>query len=150
MWGGGRGQTKENGNVKGDMVDGDVRNGVFAAAFETLSPKGREQDDEIYEKWVDHTIELARLVQSDRMLSAVERFHLLKPFVGGFERADEEKRRVLTEIVEKAQAAGEYTARYEELSKMNYPVIEYFLLLCLPGHHTSFRNTCRLLFIYSF
>jgi hypothetical protein len=84
---------------KGDLVDGGFRNDTFVAAFETLSPKGRKQDDEMYEKWMDHTIELAQLVRSDEVLSMLEKFDLLYQGLKGFERADEEKRRVVAEIM---------------------------------------------------
>ena len=76
-----------------------VRNDTFKAAFETLSPKGREQNDEVYEKWVDHTIELAQLVRSDKVLSMLEKFNLLERGLKGVERADEEKRRIVAEIM---------------------------------------------------
>ena len=84
---------------KGDMVNGGFRNDVFAAAFETLSPKGREQDDEVYEKWVNHTIELAQLVQRDKVLSMLEKFNLLERGLKGVERAGDEKMRIVAKIM---------------------------------------------------
>ena len=53
----------------------------------------------MYAKWVDHTIELAQLVQSDEVLSMLEKFDLLYQGLKGVERADEEKRRIVAGIM---------------------------------------------------
>ena len=53
----------------------------------------------MYAKWVDHTIELAQWVRDDKVLSMLEKFDLLYLGLKGVERAGEEKRRVVDEIM---------------------------------------------------
>ena len=48
---------------------------------------------------MDHTIKLAQLVRSDEVFSMVEKFDLLYLGLKGVERADEEKRRIVAEIM---------------------------------------------------
>ena len=105
------------------LIDREVRHDVVKTAFKTLSPKdergylifshlfpptafeGQEQDEEADEKWVNRSIELAHLVQSDGVLSKLDMYNLLELCLGGIKSVDETKQRVVTEIIAKATRA---------------------------------------------
>ena len=91
---------------KDGLEDRKVRSDVVAAAFKTQLPSRPKQAGDA-EKWVDHAIELARLVQNDKLFVEAEKLKLLKDGLGKVESADEEKQRVIKEIVADAQQTQE-------------------------------------------
>ena len=91
---------------KEGLHDRGVRSEVIAAAFKTLLPS-RHGHVGVCEKWVDHTIEVARMVQSDFKLFEIDQLDLLTRFLGDVESADGEKQRVIAEILAGATGALE-------------------------------------------